>query len=280
VPGRRGRFAARFNALALATLAAATPAAGHDFWLEPSRFEPAPGELVTVGLRVGEPWSGESTGEAGPAGEAVARDPGHIERFALVGPAGEEPVAGGEGADPAGLVRPPSPGRYTLVFRSLPTPITLDAARFEAYLAEEGLDGVLAARAARGAGGESGRERFSRCAKALLRVGDSAQVPDLPVGLRLELIAETDPYALAGGGELALALVFEGAPLSGSLVEAYGPGGRRRAARSGADGRVRFDLDAAGPWLVTAVHMVPAPAASGADWESVWASLAFALPEG
>jgi hypothetical protein len=26
--------------------------------------------------------------------------------------------------------------------------------------------------------------------------------------------------------------------------------------------------------------MVPAPAASGADWESVWASLAFALPEG
>jgi hypothetical protein len=43
---------------------------------------------------------------------------------------------------------------------------------------------------------------------------------------------------------------------------------------------VSFDLDAAGRWLVTAVHMVPAPAASGADWESVWASLAFALPEG
>jgi len=278
--GRCGRLAALLGALALFAAPAARPAAGHDFWLAPSRFEPAQGELVTVGLRVGEPWTGESADEPGPAGEPVVRDPGRIERFVLVGPAGEEPVGGRDGAEPAGLVRPPSPGRYTLVFRSLPTPITLDAARFEAYLAEEGLDGVLAARAARGASGESGRERFSRCAKALLRVGDSAQAPDRPVGLRLELIAEADPYALAGGGELALALVFEGAPLSGSLVEAYGPGGRRRAARSGADGRVRFDLDATGPWLVTAVHMVPAPAASGADWESVWASLAFALPEG
>jgi len=266
------------GALALLAALTARPAAGHDFWLEPSRFEPAAGELVTVGLRVGEPWT--DGGAADPAGEPVARDPQRIESFALVGPAGEEPVAGRDGADPAGLLRPPAPGRYTVVYRSHPTPVTLDAQRFEAYLAEEGLDGVLAARAARGAGGEPGRERFSRCAKALLRVGESAAAPDRPVGLRLELIAEADPYALAGGGELPLALLFEGAPLAGSLVEAYGPGGRRRAARSGVDGRVRFDLDAAGRWLVTAVHMVPAPAASGADWESVWASLAFALPEG
>jgi hypothetical protein len=28
-------------------------------------------------------------------------------------------------------------------------------------------------------------------------------------------------------------------------------------------------------WLVKAVHMVPAPAGSGADWESIWASLTF-----
>jgi uncharacterized GH25 family protein len=265
-------------ALALLLALAAQPAAGHDFWLAPSRFEPAPGELVTVGLRVGEPWIEDTAVES--AGEPVVRDPGRIERFAVVGPAGERPVPGADGADPAGLLRPPAPGRYTVVYRSLPTAITLDAARFDAYLAEEGLDGVLAARADRGAGAEPGRERFSRCAKALLRVGDSASTPDRPLGLRLELVAGADPYALAGGGELPLSLLFDGAPLAGSLVEAYGPGGRRRAARSGADGRVRFDLDAAGPWLVTAVHMVPAPAASGADWESVWASLAFALPEG
>jgi len=266
------------GALALVATLVPRPAAGHDFWLEPSRFEPAPGELVTVGLRVGEPGTGDES-----AGAPVARDPARIERFALLGPAGEEPVAGRDGADPAGLLRPPAPGRYTLLYRSRPSPITLDGARFEAYLEEEGLDHVRAARAASGAGAEPGRERFSRCAKALLRVagdGAAAAAPDRAVGLPLELIAEADPYALAGGGELPLALLFEGAPLAGSLVEAYGPGGRRLAARSDGAGRVSFDLDAAGRWLVTAVHMVPAPAASGADWESVWASLAFALPEG
>lgn len=268
-------------ALALVVALAPHAAAGHDLWLEPARFEPAPGELVAVGLRVGEPFPGEP----------VARDPRRIVRFAALGPGGESPLAGRDGADPAAWLRPEAPGRYTLVYRSSPVPITLDAERFEAYLADEGLDGVLAARAARGDSAEPGREQFSRCAKALLRVGGDAAYragvarPDgggfeRPLGLRLELLAEADPYALAGGGELPVRLLFESEPLAGALIEAYGPDGRHRAARSDADGRVAFDLDVPGRWLVTAIHMVAAPEGSGADWESVWASLAFALPEG
>jgi hypothetical protein len=37
-------------------------------------------------------------------------------------------------------------------------------------------------------------------------------------------------------------------------------------------------LSKSGAWLVKAVHMVPARADAGADWESVWASLTFELP--
>jgi hypothetical protein len=33
-------------------------------------------------------------------------------------------------------------------------------------------------------------------------------------------------------------------------------------------------------WMIKAVHMVPAPAGTGADWESVWASLTFESSEG
>ena len=34
----------------------------------------------------------------------------------------------------------------------------------------------------------------------------------------------------------------------------------------------------AGVWLIKAVHMIAAPPGSGAEWESFWASLTFALP--
>ena len=42
--------------------------------------------------------------------------------------------------------------------------------------------------------------------------------------------------------------------------------------------RVSFAFAKPGAWLVKSVHMVPAPAKSGADWESLWASLTFELP--
>jgi hypothetical protein len=43
-------------------------------------------------------------------------------------------------------------------------------------------------------------------------------------------------------------------------------------------GRASLVLDRPGLWLVKVVHMVPAPEGSGAEWESLWASLTFELP--
>jgi uncharacterized GH25 family protein len=48
-------------------------------------------------------------------------------------------------------------------------------------------------------------------------------------------------------------------------------------ARTDNDGRVRFRLPQGGMWLVKAVHMIPAPAGSNAEWASFWASLTFEL---
>jgi hypothetical protein len=42
---------------------------------------------------------------------------------------------------------------------------------------------------------------------------------------------------------------------------------------------VSLPLDAAGTWLVKAVHMTRTPAGSEADWESLWAPLTFEVPE-
>ena len=70
-------------------------------------------------------------------------------------------------------------------------------------------------------------------------------------------------------------LLYQGVPLEGALVMALSQADKpAQHARTDRDGRVVFPLDR-GVWLIKAVHMIPATAGSGADWESIWSSLTF-----
>ncbi len=243
----------------------------HDFWIEPSTFTPAPGQRVSFRLQIGQ----------GLRGDPFPRDPNLIARFIAAGPAGDMPVPGRVLGDPAGVVMVQEPGLYMIVYDSYRYPVELDAAKFETYLKDEGLEKISALRAKRGQSAAGAREVFSRCAKSLLAVGGGGAAGwDRVFGEHLELVAEKNPYALAGGGELPVRLLYEGKPLAGALVQALqrDRAGAKVTARTDAKGRARLKLDRAGFWLVKAVHMVPAPQDTGADWESFWASLTFEAP--
>lgn len=244
----------------------------HDFWIEPSAFTPAPGQRVSFRLMIGQELRGDP----------FPRDPDLIARFLAAGPAGDMTVPGRVFSDPAGVVMVQEPGLYMIVYDSYRYPVELDAAKFETYLKDEGLEKISALRAKRGQSTAGAKEVFSRCAKSLLAVGGGSGAGwDRVFGERLELVAEKNPYTLAGGGELPVRLLYEGKPLAGALVVAL-PKDRQAApvsARSDSKGRVRLQLDHPGFWLVKAVHMIPAPRETGADWESFWASLTFGVPE-
>lgn len=252
----------RHTAFALMLLLAG-PATAHDFWIEPSSFRPSPGERIAVRLRVGERLQGDP----------VPRNPERIERFAAVGPEGVAEVVGVAGSDPAGWAVPAGPGLHWIVFDSNHARVELAGPKFDEYLAEEGLERI---RGLRKAGEGPVREIYSRCAKSLLRVGEGSAGYDRALGLELELIPERDPYGLKPGEALPVRLLYRGEPLDGALVVALSNDGRVSARTSG--GRVSLTLDRPGFWLVKAVHMVPAPEGSGAEWESLWASLTFDLP--
>jgi uncharacterized GH25 family protein len=253
-----------------AALAIAAPAAAHDLWIDPATFVTRPGALLALRLRVGQDL----------LGDPVARDAAAIEQFVLVDGDTRQPVAGRDGSDPAGIVRIDSRGVVIVGYRSRPKAVVLPAAKFNDYLREEGLDGVAAARAQRNQSTAEGREIFSRAAKSLV-LSDSTTPSgaDRAIGLRLELVAEANPYSRPAGEDLPIRLLFENQGLPGALVVAI----NRRdptakvTARTDASGRVRLKLSRGGMWLVKAVHMVAAPAGSGADWESIWASLTFDL---
>jgi uncharacterized GH25 family protein len=258
-------------------LLGASAAQAHEFWLMPQSFSVPRAQEFQLELRVGAGWPGESLG----------RNPAYIERFGLVDVKGERGIAGQPGGDPAGTVVGRTPGAAWAVFRSKRSEITLEATKFESYLRDEGLENIIEARRLNGTSDAPAREMYSRCAKSLLQVGDSAKASSAflkrNTGLTLELIPQTDPQQLRGGGSFTVQLLYLNQPLRGALVKALAQTAADEAkaaqitGRTDAQGRVSLPLSHGGVWLINAVHMVKAPSQLNADWESVWSSLTFEL---
>ena len=244
------------------------PLSAHDMWIEPTTFSPEVGQIVSVRLRVGQDL----------LGDPLPLDPSLVNQFVTEDVAGIKPVVRRNGGDPAGLVRVASPGLVVIGYRSNPSAIEMAADKFNQYLKEEGLDAVTATRASRHETGAAVHEVFSRCAKSLVFSGSPSEARgDRPLGFTLELVAERNPYTVGPEEDLPVRLTYENRPLAGALVVAMNRANpaQKLSARTDKDGRVRFKLQPGGMWLVKAVHMVPAPAGTHAEWASYWASLTF-----
>lgn len=252
----------------------AAPAHAHDFWIEPSSFSPRVGQAVGLTLREGEAFVGVS--------QPFVRFA--FEDFSVSGPGGRHPVEGSTGDDPAGAVRLDRPGIHVVGYHSTRSFVQSGPARFAEFLRAEGLEHVLALREARGASGLDATELFSRCAKALVRVGPAdGEGFDRRLGYPLELVPRRDPTALAPGQALPLELLLHDAPIAGVLVVAFPQDepGARVSARTDDRGRVSLPLDRPARWLVKAVHLFElSPKHPRARWESLWASLTFELRGG
>jgi hypothetical protein len=241
----------------------------HDFWIEPGTFHPAPGAMVTVALRVGQNF----------VGDPVPRSSSMIERFIVRQAGRDDPVNGLENVDPAGWIRADGETTAVIAYRSRPTFIELPPAKFEEYLRLEGLDSIIDLRTRRGERDKPGRERFFRYAKALLTGARTSTAVTQPVGLGYEIVPDEDPTI--GASPFRGRVLYRGAPLTGVLVVAMlqSDPSVRMTMRSDAQGAFSFLLPRPGVWLIKATHMIRASFFSGAEWDSLWASLTFELPE-
>src|SRR5205814_1845493 len=123
------------------------------------------GEIVGVRLRVGQDL----------LGDPLPRDSALVNQFVVVDAEGRKPVVGRDGADPAGFLRVAVPGLLVVGYRSNPSPVVLNAATFNQYLKEEGLDAVAALRGRRNQTNAEAREIFARCAKSLVLAGAASE---------------------------------------------------------------------------------------------------------
>ena len=258
-------------------------AQAHDYWLEPGSPWAARGDEAVLHLWMGSLLKNDEE-------RPLQKD--RVAVFDLFGDrSGRRDLLalGKEGQIPVAKARLET-GSTLVVMDRLPRPITMDAARFNAYLADEGADAVLAARKAQGQTDQPGREVYSRYLKSLIQERDPAAVTPNTlykrrVGQRLEILLENDPRRLPPDGRLTVKVLFEERPLAGAKVFAC-----RRAAEgqppfvltgvTDAKGLTQFKLDQPGLWLVRLVHVrAAAPpehrAENAPQWESSWAAYTF-----
>lgn len=273
----RGLLPELLGAVAVAAAAfALPPASAHEFWAESVPARPQRSDQVRVRLLVGEYFSGERAGFTLQHAQSVRLHsaPG-VELDLSKRLPKEDPI-------PELLLPPLAPGTHLLSYDSYPSVITLAPDKFNAYLHEEGLDHVIRQREAQGQSDASGRERYRRNVKHLIRVGMASDgTYGKRTGQRLEIVPGSDPFLSSRSKPLDFVLQFDGKALPGALVKAMHKTSGQvtiMRARTNDAGRVRLTLPFNGTWMVSAVHMIRATDTSEADWDSYWANLTFHLP--
>jgi len=256
----------------LAILCGPGAAWAHDYWLQPDSFFPAIEKGVAVRLHVGDKFQSE------------AERPLQLKptlKFQLLGVKDTQDLLlkADDGRKPVVEVVVRKPGSYVVRMDRAPQHIKLAADKFNHYLAEEGLESILEARRRAGEDKKDGRERYGRCLKLLLQVGDKTDDTCKRVlGQTLEIVPQANPYALKPGDMLPVLVLFEGKPLAGVKLFAHSRAEEKvetQTAVTSREGTASFRLNRSGAWLLRCVHMRRCAGDAEADWESFWAALSF-----
>lgn len=264
----------RYAITALLFLAAATALEAHDLFFRLDRFHVAPESTVRVKALSGTFSVSEN---------AVTRD--RLRDLSVVSPAGRthpDTALWSSAGDTSVLtLKTGAAGTYVVGASLKPREITLKAAEFNTYLADDGVPDVLAARKRSGELDSDATERYSKHIKALVQVG-SARTGDFSavLGYPAELVPLGNPYSLKPGAVLRVRAMVDGKAVPNQLVISGGrlPSGARitqRSIRTDASGVARVSLRSRGQWYIKFINMARHSGTEKIDYESKWATLTF-----
>ena len=252
----------------------------HDLWLVPATFSVAPDTRVAVML---------NTGDTFPVSDAAVK-PERIERAALITAEGSTPVATFRTeatSTVADIVAPSKEGGAIVEVVLKPIATKQPRASFDEFVKHEGLDAIAEQLARTSERRAEERRTYAKYAKTLLRIGNgkgAAKLYQKPLGHRLEIVADTDPFSLRPGGKFRVRLLFDGKPLAGARVVIGSTAtetatqSKMPGVRTDSKGHADLQLDKTGRvHYVHALHMIPSTAGSDVEWESFWATLTFGV---
>lgn len=248
----------------------------HDFFFRPQSFLASPGATVLVRALNGTFSKSENS---------ITRD--RLRDLSVVSPAGrahpDTSLWSVNGDTSVFTVKTSAAGTYIVGASLLPREIALKAAEFNAYLGDDGIPDVLAARKRDGGLGKDATERYSKHIKALVQIG-STRTGDFSavLGYPAELIPLDNPYSMRPGSSLRVRAMVDGKAAANQLIVSGGrapTGARLKEARvrTDASGIARVKLASRGQWYVKFISMVPFEGTEKIDYESKWATLTFEM---
>ena len=244
----------------------------HEFWLQPKKFLFKTGERLSLSFKIGENFIGESWDLKKNRIEKL-----EIHQLSKSVDLSDS-VNEGEKDNLSHTLK--EGGTHVVVMQSNNAFIELDGAKFNAYLKEDGLDEILDHRTKTNTLTASSKEFYSRYSKLLIQVGEKKDDTYKKIaGFPVEIVPEKNPYALKKGDPIRFKILFDGKPAFGIKVKVWNRFENRTTLQNiytEKDGTVETRISSSGPWMVSAVKMVPSTQ-PGADWQSHWSSLVFGI---
>lgn len=257
----------------IAALALLLPASllAHDLYLMPDQFQVNPGGTVVFSIQNGDDFP-QATSRVqlqrlrNPTLHARSGAPA-LPEFQM------------DGVHAVSTVQTGKAGHLVLTVETESRIEGMKAGEFLDYLKEENLTEIIEAREKQGEASKDAKERYTKFAKTIVRVGEGDGSFNQPVGLLIEFVPEKDPLSLKSGEALPIRLLFRGAPVPGVQVigartQSSGPATIAPAGRTDADGRISIPAGAPAKWRLHAIYMERTKEPT-AEWESFWATLTF-----
>ena len=254
----------------------AMTAKGHEFWIDPVKYQTASDEQVVADLRVGQDFEGSSQSYI----------PRNFVRFeAWLGEMRND-VPGVVGDRPAVNMAAPGEGLLVMVHETTDSFLTWSTwEKFVGFLVHKDAEWVIARHDAGGYSREKVREAYSRYAKSLIAVGNGAG-RDQAVGLITEIVALENPYTGQMDDGIDVLVLYEDMPRAESQIEVFekSPDGSVAifTQKTDKDGQATIPVQPGHRYMLDAV-VLRKPSSDLADknvlWESLWANLTFEVPQ-
>ncbi len=255
----------------------ASPALGHEFWLDPLAYQGPADSILAASIVNGQNFEGAQ----------ISYFPQRFTRFDVILGASIVPVEGRIGSSPALLAPPLGEGLHVVVYQSTDAAVNYEAfENFARFAGHKGFVGYEQAHTDRGLPMTNFNEVYSRYVKTLIGVGTSAGA-DARVGLETELVALDNPYTDNVSAGMRIQLFYGDAVRANTQIEVFEKPLETAETpvlyTTNADGVATIQVRPGHEYLVNAVVLREPDAAKAAAfdavWETLWASMTFAIPD-